>query len=390
MNHPFRRRSAIMLTTALAAIASSSLAQAEDNFEADEKGLTARTGDLEVNLGGRLQLDASVFDHGIDNGTAADVRRARVEFSARLGDVVRVRAEREFAQADGWRGLWIGITPVKNLEFRGGNQVVPFSMEDMQNSNTMPFVERSLTNAFAPGFGLGGSARFAHDNFTLSAGYFTDAIADEVGQSRVRGDGFAARATFAPIQRRGSFLHFGAAYENRSFDAANPPRFTVVSASALAPRLLRTGALDRATDLDAYNAEFAYGRGSFQVQAQYIAAQVERLDRPTLSYDGWYGQASWMVTGERYRYSRGNGTPSGPQIGRNGGAIELATRYSQIDLDDVTLDRGRASALSVAASWYVDRNVRLMANYARTETSDSLITPDASGNVGVVRFQLAF
>lgn len=390
MTRPLHCRAVFMLTGALAAIAVPSVSQAEDNLDLDERGLTARTGDLEVNLGARLQLDASVFDHGIDNGSAADVRRARVEFSARLGDAVRVRVEREFAQADGWRGLWIGITPVKGLEFRGGNQLVPFSMEDMQNSNTMPFIERSLTNTFAPGFGLGGSARFAHDNFTLSAGYFTDAIADEVGQSRVRGDGFTARATVAPIQRRGSFLHFGAGYENRSFDQADPPRFTVVSASALAPRLLRTGAINRATNLDAYNAEFAFARGPFQMQAQYIAAQIERRDRPTLEYDSWYGQASWMVTGERYRYSRSNGTPSGPQIDKRGGAIELAARYSEIDLDDASLDRGRASAMTLAASWFVDRNIRLMANYARTKTSNSLITPDASGDLGVVRFQLAF
>lgn len=384
------RRAAFMLTGALVALTVPSIVQAEDNFEAGENGLTVRTGDLEVNLGGRLHLDSSVFDHGIDNGSASDVRRARLEFSARLGDAVRMVVQREFAQADGWRGLWIGITPIKDLEIRGGNQIVPFSMEDMQNSNTMPFVERSLTNAFAPGFGLGGSARLAHDNFTLSTGYFTDAIADEVGQSRVRGDGFTARATFAPIQQRGSFMHFGAAYENRAFDEGNPPRFTVVSASALAPRLLRTGAVNRATNLDAYNAEFAFARGPFQLQAQYIAAQIDRRDRPTLEYDSWYGQASWMVTGERYRYSRSNGTPSGPQIDKRGGAIELAARYSQINLDDASLDRGRASAMTLAASWFVNRNIRLMANYARTETSNSLITADASGDLGVVRIQLAF
>ncbi len=390
MTYPFHRRAAFMLTGALIALTVPSIAQAEANFEAGENGLTARTGDLEVNLGGRLHLDASVFDHGIDNGSAADVRRARLEFSAKLGDVVRVAVQREFAQADGWRGLWIGITPVKGLEFRGGNQIVPFSMEDMQNSNTMPFVERSLTNAFAPGFGLGGSARFAHDNFTLAAGYFTDALADDVGQSRVRGDGFTTRATFAPIQKRGSFVHFGAGYENRSFDLTEPPRFTVVSASALAPRLLRTGAINQATGLNAYNAEFAAARGPVQVQAQYIATQVERLGLPTLEYDSWYGQASWMVTGERYRYSRSNGTPSGPQIGKKGGAVELAARYSEIDLDDAALDRGRAKAMTLAASWYLNRNIRLMANFARTTTTNSLITPDATGNLGAVRLQLAF
>jgi phosphate-selective porin OprO/OprP len=280
--YPTRRR-ALAVSAALAALTVPATAQAREGFEADKDGLTAKLGDVEFNLGGRLHLDASVFDHGIDNGTDADVRRARLEFSARLGDVVQVRVDREFAQADGWRNLWVGIKPVEDLEIRGGNQVVPFSMEDMQSSNMMALAERSLVNTFAPAFGLGGSLRYTNDNFTLAGGYFTDALDDEVGQSRVRGDGFSVRGTVAPIVKRKTYLHFGAAYERRSFDALEPPRFTVISASSLAPSLLRTGALTGATDLTAYNGEFAYARGPVQVQAQYVAAQVDRAGLSTLA-----------------------------------------------------------------------------------------------------------
>lgn len=390
MTNPAQYRLVLALAGACFACATPALAADKDGITADEDGLTARTGDVELRLGGRLHLDATVFDHGPDSGSEADVRRARLEFSARIGDVVRVRVDREFAQADGWRNLWIGISPVKDLELRGGNQVVPFSMEDMEGSNTMPLVERSLANTFAPAFGLGGSVSYAHDNFTLAAGYFTDALADEVGQSRVRGDGFAGRVTFAPINDRGIFVHFGAGYDRRSFNAAEPPRFTALSPSALAPRLLSTGAIAGATDLAAYNLEFAAAKGPVQLQAQYIAASIDRAGLSTLDYGGWYAQASWVVTGERYGYSRSNGTPSGPRLGKDGGAIELAARYSEIDLDDATLDRGRASIATLGATWYISRNVRLLANYARTRTSDSLITPDASGNLGVMRFQIAF
>jgi phosphate-selective porin OprO/OprP len=382
-------RLVLALSGAVAAFSAPSQAVARDGFEADEDGLTAELGDIKFNLGGRLHLDASVFEHGIDDGTEADVRRARLEFSARFGDVVQVRADREFAQADGWRNLWIGIKPIKELEIRGGNQVVPFSMEDMQSSNNMALVERSLVNTFAPAFGLGGSVRYANDNFTLAGGYFTDALDDEVGQSRVRGDGFSVRGTVAPIVKRKTYLHFGAAFESRSFDAAEPPRFTVISASSLAPRLARTGALTGATDLTAYNGEFAYARGPVQVQAQYVAVQIDRAGLSSLDYSGWYAQTSWMVTGETHRYSRSAGMPSGPRIDKNG-AVELAARYSEADIDDATLDRGRASILTLGATWYLNRNIRVMANYARTKTTDSLITPDAEGNLGVVRFQLAF
>ncbi|QIQ85458.1 porin [Erythrobacter sp.] len=384
------RRLALPALALLSAFALPAGAAARDGIEADEDGLTVSTGDVEFNLGGRIHLDASVFEHGLDEGSEVDFRRARLQFSARVGDVVRVRVDREFAQADGWRNVWIALRPVEGVELKGGNQIVPFSMEDMASSNSLTLAERSLANTFAPAFGLGGSVRYSHDNFTLAAGYFTDALADEVGQSRVRGDGFAVRATFAPVRKRKTWVHLGAAYESRSFDPAEPPRFTVVSASSLAPRLLRTGGIDGASDLQAYNAEFAAARGPVSVQAQYIATRIERTGLDPLDFSGWYGQASWMVTGERYRYSRRSGMPTGARIGRKGGAIELAARYSEADLDDPGLDRGRASVLTLGATWYLDRNVRVLANYARTETSDSLLTPDASGDLGVVRFQIAF
>ncbi|WP_285713247.1 OprO/OprP family phosphate-selective porin [Erythrobacter oryzae] len=393
--HPFRPAAslrAIALAAGLAALGAGSAACAEEvaDASADEDGLTLKTGDIEFNLGGRLHLDASVFEHGLTDGSDADVRRARLEFSAKFGDVVTVRVDREFAQADGWRNLWLAVEPVEGLEIKGGNMIVPFSMEDMQSSNTMPLAERSLANSFSPGFGLGGSVKYAGESFTIAGGYFTDALDDEVGQSRVRGDGYVLRATFAPVRERDSFLHLGAAYEHRSFNAAEPPRFTAISASSLAPNLASTGALAGARTLDAYNAEFAYSRGGLQVQAQYIAATIDRVAAPGLDFNGWYVGAGWLVTGERYGYSRASGVPSGARIGKKGGAVELNARYSRADLDDPALDRGTATILTAGATWYITRNIRVLANYAHTRTAGSALVPDASGNLGLVRFQLAF
>lgn len=390
MTHPNPFRRALTLSAAVVALTTPSLAFAKDGVKADEDGLTFKTGDVEFNLGGRLHLDATVFEHGLDSDTQADVRRARLEFAAKFGDLVQVRVDREFAQAKGWRNLWLQVTPVKNLDIRGGNQIVPFSMEDLSSSNDMTFAERSLANSFAPAFGLGGSATYSHDNFTIAGGYFENALDGEVGQARERGKGFAGRVTFAPINDRSGFVHLGAGYDNRSLSGTNAPRFSAVSASSLAPNLLSTGAIAGATDLVAYNAEFAAARGPVQVQAQYIATTIDRTALSSLDYSGWYAEASWMVTGERYGYSRGSGVPSGPRIGKNGGAIELAARYSEADLADAGLNAGRASIATLGATWYLNRNIRLLANYARTRTRGSLVTPDDTGNLGVVRFQIAF
>lgn len=379
----------------LAAVASlgvstSAIAKDGEVLAANGDGLTLESGDLVLNLGGRLHFDALTYDDGTDSDSTADFRRARIEFSARWGDTIRVRVDREFAGVDGWRNVYAAVQPVKDVLITGGNFTVPFSMEDQQSSNRITFVERSLANTLAPGFGLGGGMRVAQDNWTLSGGYFTDALDDAEGRSRKRGDGFAMRATFAPIRENGQFLHFGAAYEHRSFDLGELPSFSASPGSNLAPNLIGSGTIAEASKLDNYGAEMAYARGPVQVQTQFIASRVDRASLSTLDFGGWYAQASWMVTGEDYGYSRSNGNPNGPRLNRKKGAVELAARYSELDLDDPSLDRGDASSLTLGATWYLNETIRMLANYVHSETSHSQISPNTSGDLGVVRFQIAF
>ena len=66
------RRRTTMLAATLSAIMVPALAHADDGVEAGSDGLSVKTGDLELNLGGRLHLDATVFDHGLDDGSEAD------------------------------------------------------------------------------------------------------------------------------------------------------------------------------------------------------------------------------------------------------------------------------------------------------------------------------
>lgn len=365
-------------------------AQAKDGLSAGSDGLTLREGPVELTLGGRLHLDATTYSVDGLSDSDADLRRARLELSGKIGDLVRFRVDREFAGTDGWRNVWASIRPADGVEIKGGNFTIPFSLEEIQSSNSTTFIERSLVSTLTPGFGLGGAVRVARNNWTVSAGYFDDALDDADGRSKERGRGFAGRATFAPIKSRNQFLHLGAAYEHRSFNPTETVRFSGGLGSNLAPTLIQTRAIDAPSKLDNIGAELAYARKSMQLQGQFVATRLSRDLAPTLKYSAWYAQASWMLTGESYGYSEGSGAPSGPKLSRKHGAVELAARYSGLDLDDTSLDRGKATALSLGATWYINRNVRLMANYVRSERTDSLITADSKADLGVARFQLAF
>lgn len=379
--------SGIMLTTT-----TSMPALAKDGVSAGSDGLTfkAANGDFELALGGRLHLDAVRYDlHGND-GTDAGVRRARVELSGKVGDHVRFRVDREFGQNPGWRNLWVAVRPIDDLELKGGSFTVPFSMEELQSSNRSQLMERSLVTALAPGLSVGGAAQYSRRNWTATVGYFGDALDGEDGRGAQRGKGFAGRVTASPSLGKTQFLHVAAAAERREINGDDALSFSAKPGSALAPTLISSGLIRGAERMTNVGAEAAYSRGPLLLQGQYMRSKIDRAVRRDLTFDAWYAQASFVVTGEGYDYARRSGTVEGVDFVRRKSAVELAARFSRLDLDDSALDRGRAQTITLGANWYVNRNVRLMANYARSSVKDRALADDVKGDVVAGRFQLNF
>ena len=385
-----------MKTIPLAALllcATSSAALA-DGLKADERGLTLEQGDLELNLGGRIHLDAVVFDDPVagttDNSDVA-FRRARLELSGKVGDVVRFRVDREFAgNSKGWRNVWLGLSPVRNVELRGGNMMVPFSAEDMQSSNTIPFAERSLASTLAPGYGVGGMASASGKGWSAAAGWFTDALDGEDGRSAERGRGVVGRVTLLPVNRDGTRVHLGLGGEHRSFRTGEVLRYSADPGSNLAPTIMSSGALGSLRHLNGWNAELGLSHGALLVQAQALGNTLSRDLAPSLHFNGQTVQASWLVTGGDYDYARGTGNFSGPDLKRGRFAVELAARYSRLDLSDGTFDRGVGKAVTGGANLYFGKNLRLMADFTHTKVDFGGLTPDRTNNVGVARLQVNF
>ena len=83
------------------------------------------------------------------------------------------------------------------------------------------------------------------------------------------------------------------------------------------------------------------------------------------------------LTGESRPYSAGN--VSNPKPANGYGAVELAARYSTLDLDDGPIGGGRQHDWTFGANWYLTPYMKLQANYVRLDaTQDGVTTrPDA-------------
>ncbi|MEQ1616943.1 MAG: porin [Terricaulis sp.] len=367
------------------------VAAAEEGLDVGREGLRYRTDSLDVNLGGRLHLDAAQVD---DTGVSVDdeeVRRARLELSVRFFDDWRFRLDREFTNGGGWRNVWLSYDVNDDFTIKAGNFIAPFSMEDVGSSNDTMFMERSLAQALAPGFGVGVGGSYEGRHFALSGGYFDDAIDAEDNIQAEKGHGIAMRGSWSPLERRDNTLHFGVGLDRREFDSGSSRLISSGPEASLAPTVVTTGTLANIDTSMSYNVEAAYSMGPVLLQGQFISSSLEPSVGADLTLDGYYAQVGWIVTGERYNYGDAAGVFRGPNPRGDWGALELAARLSSLDLSEAGAGAsGVADNYTFGANWYIGRNFRLMGNFVHSEVD--AVNPLLDRDVDVVeaRAQLDF
>jgi len=382
---------------ALAALlgATSGPAVAAEGLTFDDKGLTLDVAgdDLTLNLGGRLHVDAASYDDELTVFTDdARVRRARLELGGRVLKDWRFRVDYELSSiGEGFKNVWLAYDGIDGTEFRGGNIIAPFSMEDLESSNSIPALERSLAQALAPGFLVGGTAKVYDRHWSLTAGYFFNPISQDPVVNNDSGESIIARGTLAPLNSGRQTLHFGAAVERRNLDAAVATRVRTFPESGIADaRLIDTGVL---ADVDSFvnlGAEAAYRYRNFMLRGQYI---VRDNDAPLLGdpkFKGGYAEASWVLTGERRGYSESNGIFSAVRPKSKFGAIELVGRVSTLDLNDGLVAGGKETDYLAGVNWYFTRNFRILGNYVHAKASPNRSALNESTDIFQARAQLSF
>jgi phosphate-selective porin OprO/OprP len=158
----------------------------------------------------------------------------------------------------------------------------------------------------------------------------------------------------------------------------DPPELTVDSNGT---KLVSTGTLP-AKSAQNWGLEGAAQWRNFYGQAGYFGYDVNRehYDYPDDNFNGWYAQASWVITGERKQYRPSLGAflepdPSDPFSLNHGlGAWELVGRYSDLDLNQGIGLPGESTPYggvrggdqriwTLGVNWYPNSLFRFMLDY---------------------------
>ena len=343
------------------------------------------------------QDDANKASYGdIQNGVA--FRRARMAMMGEYGPTY-YRLEMDFAQSGRptFLDVWFGVHELpEDQQVRVGHFFEPFGLERQTSNRYITFMERAMIEqAFAPArnTGIRYDRTYAEEHGTASLGVFSsdsDNWGDDVGNPA--GAAVTGRITYLPIWECDGreYLHLGAGYSFRGprddevrFRAE--PEARLGAAVPNVPFFVDTGVF-AADNYQIACLESAWIAGPFSLQAEYMMAAVDADAGTEPFFEGWYGQVSYMLTGEHRPYDRKfavfsrlhpyqdalhyAGDPKDKILCRGPGAWEIACRLTQVDLNDDGFAGGRNTDFTVGLNWYLTPYMKFTSNYIHAMPRD--------------------
>jgi len=382
---------------------------------------------------GRIHIDAITFDQNEANiatvGNAqngVDIRRARlgvegegygryfyrfdVDFTT-FDPTVVTRPVIVDAYLDVMQLDWVG-----NL--RVGHFREPFSLERLDSTHDLPFLERSNpVNVLTPFRNIGAMVfnNNEQETVTLATGLFVENT-NELGEA-VRDQtplAYTTRVTWNPWYERdeeGGDLRMFAVGASQSFRHTTgvsrnfgiPPEAVVKEGTLRrTPNFVNTGSIP-VGDLNVVGLEAVTVLGSLSLEGEYLfMTGAQPGTGGDIFFQGGYVEALYFLTGEHRNYLRKTGnfgpvtlrdpfvvTTDEAGCRRNGlGAFEVAARLSWLDLDHERIRGGELTDLTLGLNWYYTQRSRVMFNYIRAMLDRS--NRDSDADIFGVRFQYAF
>ena len=405
---------------------------------AGRPAIASPDGRFTANLHGVMQFDAADYlqDHARaanvdlrrgaaagDTAHARDLNDGSVFRRARIGIDGKVFGDFEYNVLFDFGGagvedaghvqeLWVQYSRLKPFHLRVGAFRPWLGLEDQGSTNGQPFLERpASTDVGASVAGAdyreGAGLWAATDRWFASLGLATRQVgiagsaANGTAQAFDTNLGMNGRLAALPFVGDDWLTHIGVhgSYAFQLADAGGPD--TAVGASRYSvtfqerpelrvdgTRLVSTGAIEAVHANTAGFEAAAQWRNLF-VQGEWEHYGIERrnslLSDP--EFHGWYVEGSWILTGERRRYNSNTFAFDAPPVdhpfdiaNRTVGAVELAMRYSDLDLN---YHRGAAGLaiptdgvrggdqriFSTAVDWYLNPIVRFVLEYQHVDVS---------------------
>lgn len=350
-------------------------------------GFRAATADnvYQFRVIGSMFADTAFYDKDkAELGSGSLFRRARLGIRGAAAKNWDYKFEIEFAGGSPRAtDYYIAYKGLPDSMVYIGNALEFFSFEEITSSTQTMFMERSYgVDAFAEDYNMGLAYLYWQPGWSVGVGVHGDNATttqtDGTGAAgRDEGLGSSARLTFAPKHEAGDILHLGvsAAWRNPAADTLRIR--TRADTRVTDVRLVDTGSMANVDNYTTLGLEAAAVMGPFTVQGEYARRDVMRSTGGDLSFDGYYVQAAYMLTGEKRAYYSQFGVFDGIKpAAANRGAWELAARYDTIDLDDGTVKGGEQKALTLGLNYYVNYNLRFMLNAIQVKSEKAGVDDD--------------
>ncbi len=391
------------LTQKLAAIAPAAGAPDKDAVKITMKPtpkIESADGKYSFQPTGRVHVDYTYFDDDKnDNPNGAHIRRARLGFKGDLGEDFNYKAEVDFGgEATNIKETYLAYTGFDFADIWAGNFKPPVGLEQNTSTNYMSFTELSpASNAFTRDETIGLGLKSGGDNWSLAGGVFNEdpgnnTTDDEAVSLDVRG-------SVDLLMDSPNVLHVGA---SGSFRSPNSTAETVTitgKPAGTGPNMVTTGAIGNVDSSTVYGAELAGVFGPFAFQGEYFRNSLERDAGSDPDFDGWYGQASYFLTGETRPYKGKTGNfdrvkPKTPLSLSEGGwgAWEVLARYDNLDLTDngAGIAGGEMRNTTLGVNWYMTDYIRTMLDYVDVNTDENAAVPNDDPKVVTLRLQWDF
>jgi phosphate-selective porin OprO/OprP len=373
--------------------------------------ITSADGSQKFAVRGIVQFDAASYDRrntvpgATDFNSGTNFRRARLGVEGTFARDWNYALTTDFG-GSGSEGVqlnaayveYAGLKPADGVavRLRIGAWATPTGLEDATSNTEGLFLERAavaeMVRNLAGGDARSGVGAFANGERWYASAVFTGALVGNTGEFDEQ-TGYLTRIAFAPVYGKDYALHLGGNIQgilNVADTGAGAAKVTQVRLRERpelrvdGTRLVDTNNLN-ASGVTAYGAELGAYYKNLQVSAEAFRIDVDRIGLANPSFDGWYVQGAWTLTGERHVWSSASGGFRGIKPAKNfspadgaWGAWEIAARYSVLDLDDHAGVAGAGTPLggvrggdqtiaTVGLNWYPNPVYRFQAQYQRVD-----------------------
>ena len=356
----------------------------------------------EISLQGLFQADYNYFDNDVVDLNGPDTNDGTdQEYELRRAEVILIGKGTTFDWQAGYdakanKFLDTYVRYKMGTAFLQAGQYKQFnSLEELTSTRHNDFISKAMTtNLFGIARRIGVSYGVEEASYGYSLGWF----GRELTRNLAHGNGYGARAYYAPINDADHFLHFALSANDLDTDADTLRLRVRPDADLATARLVDTGNMTNTDRQTTIGLESVYVQGPFKVQAEYMHTSVDRFavnsttqSSKDFSGDSWYLYGVWNITGETWTYKAGlpvTQYPNDPAAGM----WQVGLRYDDAVLNDNAVRGGVEDNITLGVNWYWRTNFKFMLNYvmAKSEKYNTTLRRDVNDDPNIFEARAQF